>query len=143
LLLGSISEVRFDSGTTQSSDIGRRARFVAGVGVLLALQLSACAIVEEARPDGTRQRSIVFAAPVVVPSAAANQSSVVRATGLGLEMSSGTATLGWFNKSIIALDPSCRVVLVGNTEEQLRNFAELTNAKSGVCSDSAISGETR
>jgi hypothetical protein len=40
-------------------------------------------------------------------------------------MSNGAATLGWFNEAMIALDRDCRVVLVGNTTEQLQRFAAL------------------
>lgn len=91
-------------------------RRVAAV-IAVAATLSGCAIVEDIRSDGTYERRIAFAAPLVMAPAQAGQSSVVRITGLGLGDAGNTATLGWYDETVATLGPDCRVVLIGNTEQ--------------------------
>jgi hypothetical protein len=35
----------------------------------------------------------------------------------------------------VAFDSSCHVILIGNSEEQLRNFVDLTGKSQTICSD--------
>jgi hypothetical protein len=111
----------------------------ASIGCLLGLTASGCAYVEETQRDGTVSRSVV-PFPLIQSSSPANQGSVVKATGMGLAILNGTTTLGWFDASTVALDPSCRIVLVGNTDEQLRKFVELTGGAREVCGGNASGG---
>jgi hypothetical protein len=114
-------------------------RGVAAV-IAAALTLSGCAIVEDIRSDGTYQRSIALAAPLVIAPAPAGESSVVRITGLGAGGINNTATLGWFDETVATLGPDCRVVLIGNTDRQLEKFAALLPKNETICSDSKLSG---
>ncbi|MGH7784579.1 MAG: hypothetical protein ACREO5_12150 [Candidatus Binatia bacterium] len=52
-------------------------------------------------------------------------------------------TLGYFNNSQVVPDPACQIVLVGNTDEQLRHFAELIGNARSVCGDNITSGEKK
>jgi hypothetical protein len=108
--------------------------------IALATTLSGCAIVEDIHSDGTYQRSIALAAPLVIAPAPAGQSSVVRITGVGLGGAGNTATLGWYDETVAALGPDCRVVLIGNTEQELESFAALLPTKEAICSDSKLNG---
>ncbi len=107
---------------------------------MLGSAASGCALVEETRSDGTIVRSIVVGSPAIVLHPSADQGAATRAAGLGLAWSNGVASLGWFDDSIVALGPDCRVVLVGNSDEQLRRFAELTGDVRNVCGASGVSG---
>jgi hypothetical protein len=102
---------------------------------LLGMAMPGCAVVEDIHADGTTTKSIAFAAPLILPSAPDGQADIMKATGFGLVMSNGAATLGWFNESKIALNRDCRVMLVGNTTEQLQRFADLLGNTKGLCSD--------
>ena len=72
-----------------------------------------------------------------------NQPNVTKVTGLGITVSNSGTTLGWFDQSKIALDNDCRVVLVGNTDEQLRRFAELIHSTKELCDGSSLTEETK
>lgn len=102
-----------------------------------------CAIIEEVRADGTASRSVALAAPINVLPPSPDQGRVVKMTGVGVAMSNETLTLGYFNNSEIVLDPTCEIVLVGNTDEQLKHFAELTGNAKGICSDNITKGEKK
>jgi hypothetical protein len=84
-------------------------------------------------------RSVAPFALVLSPSPG-SQGRAVKATGLGVAVLNGVTTLGWFDASTVALDPGCRVVLIGNTDEQLRNFTELTGGAQQVCGGSGPGG---
>jgi hypothetical protein len=115
-----------------------RARFAATV--ILVVPFSGCAIVENIRSDGTYERSIALAAPIVIAPPPTGQSSVVRITGLGLGGANNSATLGWFDQTVATLGPDCRVVLIGNTEQELERFAALFPKKETICADSRLNG---
>jgi hypothetical protein len=106
----------------------------------VAVTLPGCAIVENIRSDGTYERSIALAAPLVIAPAPTGQSSVLRIKGLGLGGAGNIATLGWFDETVATLGPDCRVVLIGNTEQQLDRFAALLPRKEAVCTDSKLNG---
>lgn len=106
----------------------------------VAVTLSGCAIVETTRSDGTYERTVALASPLVIAPAPAGQSSVVQITGLGLGSAGNTATLGLYDETIAALGPDCRVVLIGNTEQQLERFAALFPKKEPICSDAKLNG---
>jgi hypothetical protein len=114
----------------------RRLCRIALLGLLASASLSACAVIETIRPDGTTQRTFAFAAPVVVASGAPSPNRVTHLTGLGLTMANDAAALGWFDAQTVALDGDCRVVLIGNTEEQLQRFAAVLPKNEQICSDS-------
>jgi hypothetical protein len=105
-----------------------------------AVTLSGCAVVDDVRSDGTSERSIALAAPLVIAPAATGQSSVVRIMGLGLGGAGNTATLGWYDETIATLSPDCRVVLIGNTDQQLERFVGLLPNKESVCGNSEFNG---
>jgi len=115
-----------------------RARFVAVI--VFGFTLSGCAIVENIRSDGTYERSIALAAPLIIAPAPAGQSSFVRVTGLGVGGANNTATLGWYDETVATLGPDCRVVLIGNTEQELERFAALLPKKETICGDSKLNG---
>ena len=64
----------------------------------------------------------------------------MRLKGLGLGGAGNTATLGWFDETIATLGPDCRVVLIGNTEQELEKFADLVPKKEALCADSKLNG---
>jgi hypothetical protein len=118
---------------------------VVGSGQVVAVvavvsSLSGCAIIENIHPDGTYERSIALAAPLIIAPAPAGQSSFVRVTGLGVGGANNTAALGWFDETVATLGPDCRVVLIGNTEQELRSFAALLPKNEAICSDSKLNG---
>ena len=106
------------------------------LGCLLGMAVSGCAVVEVSHGDGTSTRSFVFASPVIAANSE-QKPNIVKIIGLGLLASNNGATLGWFNESRIALDRNCRIVLVGNSNEQLRRFADLIGDTKSLCADSA------
>jgi hypothetical protein len=106
----------------------------------MAVALSGCAIVQDIHSDGTSERSIALAAPLVIQPAAAGKSSVVRITGLGLGGAGNTATLGWFDETVATLGPDCRLVLIGNTEAQLERIAALLPKNEAICADTGLNG---
>jgi hypothetical protein len=108
--------------------------------VAVAAALSGCAIVEAVRSDGTYERSIALAAPLVIAPAPTGESSVVRITGLGLGGANNTGTLGWFDETVATLGPDCRVVLIGNTDQQLERFAALLPKNETICGNSKLNG---
>jgi len=114
--------------------------FAVGVGCLLGMAMSGCATIEQIHGDGTITRSFAFAAPIFVPADPDGQAHIVKVTGLGLVTSNGAMTLGWFHETKIALNRDCRVVLVGNTDEQLRRFFTLMQGTQSMCSDSSAIG---
>jgi len=105
-----------------------------------AVTIPGCAVVDSIRTDGTYERSIALATPLVIAPAPAGQSSVVRITGLGLGDVNNTATLGWYDETVATLGSDCRVVLIGNTDQQLERFAALLPKKEAICADSKING---
>jgi hypothetical protein len=104
------------------------------------MAMSGCATVEQIHSDGTITRSFAFAAPVFVPTDPSGQAHIVKVTGLGLVTSNGAMTLGWFDETKIALDRDCRVVLVGNTDQQLTRFANLIHGTQSICSETTATG---
>jgi hypothetical protein len=56
------------------------------------------------------------------------------------ESSLGDITFGWFDETIATLGPDCRLVLIGNTEQQLERFAASLPKKQAICSDSKLNG---
>jgi hypothetical protein len=109
--------------------------FGLALGSLLAMAMSGCAIVDQIHGDGTVTRSFAFGAPVIIPMDPDGQANITNVTGFGLSMSNGAATLGWLNESKIALDRDCRLVLVGNTTEQIQQVARLFGNTKGLCAD--------
>ena len=105
----------------------------AGAGCLLGLATAACAIVEERRTDGTIDRSIVVGSPVILARPSLDRDTAIKASGLGLAVTNGATSLGWFDSSVVALDPGCHVILVEATYETLQKFAELTGGAQNVC----------
>jgi hypothetical protein len=59
---------------------------------------------------------------------------------LGVGGANNTATLGWFDQTVATLGPDCRVVLIGNTEQELERFAALLPKKEALCADSRLNG---
>jgi hypothetical protein len=114
----------------------------ASVWCLLALAAGGCAFVEERRSDGTFENAVVVGSPILLQRPT-DQGVVIKASGLGLALSNGTAALGWFDNSIVALAPGCRVVLIGNSDEQLRKFAELTGDAREICAINRLAGGKR
>jgi hypothetical protein len=106
------------------------------------MAMTSCAVVEEIHHDGTTTRSLEFAAPVIALDQN-SQGLIVKATGLGFLLMNGSATLGFFNETRITLDPECRIVLIDNTEEQLRHFAELSSKDGGLCFGKTTAGGTQ
>jgi len=104
--------------------------------------MTSCAVVEEIHRDGTTTRSFEFAAPVIVPDQN-SQGSIVKVTGLGFLSSNASATLGFFDESRITLDHECRIVLVGNTGEQIKQFADLLPKGQGLCVERTLRGESQ
>lgn len=115
----------------------------AGFGCLLGMAMTSCTVVEELHRDGATTRSFAFAAPVIVHPDPSGQGSVVKVTGLGFLASNDSTTLGFFDKSKITLDHECRFVLMGNTDEQLRNFVELLPQERGLCLEKTLQGRTQ
>ena len=111
-----------------------------GVGCLLGVAMSGCAVIDQVHGDGTISRSFVFGSPVIMPTDTSGKADIIKVTGLGLTGGSNTATLGWFNETIVALGPECRVVLIGNTEQELSRFAALLQSKETICDDTKVNG---
>jgi hypothetical protein len=114
--------------------------FRVGVGCVLGMAMSGCAVIDQMHSDGTITRSFAFGAPVIVPTDPSGQSSVSKVNGLGLIVSNTETTLGWVDETLASLGPDCRVVLIGNTEQQLERFAALLPKKEALCSDSKLNG---
>jgi hypothetical protein len=116
-------------------------RALAGAfGCFLGIAVSGCAVVEDIHGNGTTTRSFVFGAPLNVSTDPTGRPNILKVTGLGLTVSNGATTVGWFDQSKIVLDNDCRVVLVGNTEEQLMRFAGLLHSTNGLCDGSISKG---
>jgi hypothetical protein len=75
-----------------------------------------------------------------MPTDPSGQSSVSKVNGLGLIVSNSATTLGWVDETVASLGPDCRVVLIGNTDQQLERFAALLPKKEALCSDSKLNG---
>jgi hypothetical protein len=105
----------------------------AGFGCLLGIAVTGCAVVEETHQDGTATRSVVLATPVFIHPDLSDRNSIVKVTGLGIVASNDSATVGLFSESRININRECRVILIGNTEQQLRNFAQLLPKGGGLC----------
>jgi hypothetical protein len=110
----------------------------AGVGCLVAGAVSGCAVIDQIHSDGTMTHSFALGVPVVIPADPAGQSSVSKVNGFGFTVSNITTTLGWVDETVASLGPDCRVVLIGNTEQQLERFTALLPKKEAVCSDSKL-----
>jgi hypothetical protein len=114
--------------------------FGVGVGCLLGSTMSGCAVIDQIHGDGTITRSFTFGVPVIEPVDPSGQSSVSKVNGLGFIVSNSVTTLGWVDETVATLGPDCRVVLIGNTEQELRSFAALLPKKESLCSDTKLSG---
>src|SRR5271163_254945 len=114
--------------------------FRVGVGCLLGMVMSGCAVIDQMHSDGTITRSFAFGAPIMMPADPSGQSSVSRVNGLGLTVSNSATTLGWVDETVASLGPDCRVVLIGNTEQELRRFTSLVPPNTAICSDSISKG---
>jgi hypothetical protein len=110
----------------------------AGLCCLFGLTMAGCAVVEEFHSDGTASRSLLLGSPVIWSRPPGSQGEAIKATGLGLSVLNGTSTLGWFDASVVAVEPGCRVVLVGNTDEQLRTFSKLAGNVEGICGNAVL-----
>jgi hypothetical protein len=105
------------------------------LGSLCAITLSGCAVIENMDVDGRTSRSFVIAQPVGPPSDSQGSGHVLKITGLGITATNAGWTLGFFNSSEIALDPRCQVVLIGNTEDQVKRISAIMGKMQGVCTD--------
>jgi hypothetical protein len=114
--------------------------FRVSVGCLLAMTMSGCAVIDQIHGDGTITRAFAFGAPVMMPTDPSGQANVTKVNGLGFIVSNSATTLGWFDETVAALGPDCRVVLIGNTEEELQRFAALLPGNTEVCSDAIPNG---
>jgi hypothetical protein len=112
----------------------------ASLWFFLGMALAGCAVIEDIHGDGTTTRTFAIAAPVTVSGESNGQAGVVKVTGLGFLASRETTTLGWFDTLKIALDDNCRVVLIGNTDEQLRRFADFLPKGEGLCMAQTLPG---
>jgi hypothetical protein len=104
-------------------------------GFLCSVALSSCAVIEDVRADGEISRTVVFASPVNLPATPPDRGRVLKITGLGVAATNETVNFGFFNSSEMHLDPRCQVVLVGNTDEELKRFAKLIPNMQNICSD--------
>jgi len=111
------------------------------IGGHLGLLSSGCALIEEVRGDGTTRRTIAVASPINVEPSPPGRGRVVRISGVGFAAFDEALTLGVFSNSQIVPDPTCQIVLVGNTDEQLERFAALIDHSPNVCADNASAGE--
>jgi hypothetical protein len=109
------------------------------LGFSCSLALCGCAVVEDVQPDGKASRSLAFALPLALPSEPGT-GHVLKVAGLGVASTKDGFTLGLFNSSEIALDPRCQVVLVGNTDEELKRFVHLVHNVQNVCTDTSPPG---
>jgi len=105
------------------------------LGCLCSVVLSGCAVIEEVRADGETSHSVVLASPVSLPATPPGRGRVLKITGLGVAATNEAATFGFFNSSEMLLDPRCQVVLVGNTDEELKRFASLVRNVQNICND--------
>lgn len=140
LLIRVFAKKRVEAMPTRIFNLVNARALAVVCGCLTEIGMSGCAVVEDIHADGTTTRSIVLGTPVIMSEAPSSQSSIIKVTGLGLAVSNGATTLGWFDQSQIALDNDCRVVLVGNTEEELKTFVGLLPKKESVCADSKLNG---
>lgn len=112
-------------------------------GFVPALFSSGCAVIEDIRSDGSMRREIALGALVNVVPAPLGRSRLIRMSGLGVASSPDAVTLGYFNTLEIALDPACRIVLIGSTPEQLEYFASLVRNAQGICDDITAKGDEK
>lgn len=68
------------------------------------------------------------------------QANVTKVNGFGLIVSNSPTTLGWLDETAAILGPECRIVLIGNTEQQLQYFATLIPKYTAICSDLISNG---
>lgn len=113
------------------------------ISCALGLLSSGCAVIEEIGSDGSMRREIALAALVNVVPALSEQSRVVRISGVGVASSPDAVTFGYFDSSAIALEPTCRIVLIGSTPEQLNYFVNLVRNTQGICSEIAANGDQK
>jgi hypothetical protein len=109
-----------------------------GVGCILAVAMSGCAVIDQIHSNGTSTHSFAVGAPVIIPADPGGQSSVSKVKGFGFTVSNSATTIGWVDETVASLGPDCRVVLIGNTEQQLESFAALLPKKEAICSDSKL-----
>lgn len=109
-------------------------------GFLLGLLSSGCAMIEEVQSDGTTRHSIFLAGPINGNSSPPDQDRIRRTIGVGISISDGAATIGYFNNTEIMLDPRCQIVLIGNTDKQLEQFASLIPDTQGICNETTSEG---
>lgn len=113
------------------------------LGCVPAIFSSGCAVIEEIRSDGSMRREIAIGALVNTVPTSPQQNSVIRISGLGVASSPDAVTLGYFNNSAVTLDPTCRIVLIGNTPEQLNYFVNLVPNTQGICGEIATNGDQK
>ena len=70
-----------------------------------------------------------------------DQGAIAKTSGFGFSFSSATVSIGWFQNTNVSLDQGCHVVLIGNSDEQLRRFAVLTQNTRSICADKVLGGE--
>jgi hypothetical protein len=56
-------------------------------------------------------------------------------TGVGIALAPNQAMLGYFKTSEKKIDPSCKIVLIENTDEQLKRFADLIHERAKLCNE--------
>ncbi|MGE0684649.1 MAG: hypothetical protein AB7P69_27545 [Candidatus Binatia bacterium] len=57
----------------------------------------------------------------------------MRATGVGVGITTGVFQFGYFGMSTVYLDPDCRVVLIPTYEGQVERFKTLLEGTPGLC----------
>jgi hypothetical protein len=104
-------------------------------GLIVAMLCSGCAVIEETRSDGnpSTRRTITLGPALVPPESATDH--VVKVTGVGIALAPNQAMLGYFKTSEIKIDPSCKIVLIENTDEQLKRFADLIHERAKLCNE--------
>ena len=65
------------------SDLADLKAFRVGVGCLLGMAVSGCAIIDQIHGDGTITRSFALGAPLIMPMDASGRTNVTKVNGLG------------------------------------------------------------
>jgi hypothetical protein len=107
--------------------------------VLFAKLVAGCAVIVTVKADGSTEHAITLLSPVRIVDDSGSQIRLIRDSGIGL-LIGGAGVLGYFKTSEVRMDPGCRVVLIGNTDAQLRQFASLIHKEQGVCNETTPNG---
>lgn len=110
-----------------------------GVSAAVAL-VAGCAVIEISRPDGSTQRTFAMLSPINVVRTPVDQARSVRISGVGVLVHDGGGMVGYFRSSELRMDPGCHVVLIDNTDAQLRQFASLIGSERDLCSQDVVKG---